>query len=125
MEDVAEILALCSCCLEPGMGQPWLLCTGLAWNPGCCAQDWPGKVLLVVCIPGSLGTMTLSAMALWHAIPLSLESMTEVSWWFPIRKYLGYQSDSGFDGFYIMIMSGWLGGGSRTIGALGRTSFMP
>lgn len=68
MDNVTEILALCSRCLEPGMGQPWSLCTGLAWSPGRCAQDWPGKVLLVVYIPGSLGTMMLSAMAPWHAI---------------------------------------------------------
>lgn len=40
------------------------------------AQVCPGKVLLVVFIPG---TMMISSMTLW-------EPMTEVSRWFPVRE---------------------------------------
>lgn len=48
-------------------------------------QGWPGKVLLTVLIPG---TMMTSSMASWEATPLLLESMREVSGWFPIREHL-------------------------------------
>lgn len=91
--------ALVVLCLEPGMGQPWLLCTGLAWEgPACSLHSRESQNHDALCY----GIVARSSM--------SLESMTEVSWWFPIRKYLGYQSDSGFDSFCIMIVSGWLGG---------------
>lgn len=48
-------------------------------------QGWPGKVLLIVFIPG---TVMMSSMTLWEATPSSLKSMTEVSRWFPIRERL-------------------------------------
>lgn len=53
-----------------------------------CAQEWPGKAMTVACIPGIPRTMIMSSKVLWEAIPLTLESMAEVSQWFPIREYL-------------------------------------